>query len=200
MVSVEPFFVREDDPPAKREILKAALSAFVRDGVASTSIRTIAAESGYTNPALFKHFAGKDELALYLFERCFEQLSRHVERALRGERPFRHKVHTLLDEFASFLDQDLEAFLYVQEELRRLWPKVSPAIRRRSIVRMLRVLLEQGRLEGSVAREQSLELQLHAFLGMVAQLGRALYFGELPSSARDVLPEFEVLCLKMLTR
>jgi len=65
---------------------------------------------------------------------------------------------------------------------------------------MLRVLLEQGRLEGSVAREQSLELQLHAFLGMVAQLGRALYFGELPSSARDVLPEFEVLCLKMLTR
>lgn len=197
-MSRERFFIRENDAPAKREILKAALAAFVRDGISSTSIRTIASESGYTNPALFKHFASKDELALYLFERCFERLSHDVERALRPARPFRAKVHAVLSEFAGLLDEDLDAFLYVHEELRRLWPKVSPELRRRSIIAMLRALLEQGRLEKTVTRDQAVELQLTAFIGVVAQFGRALYFGELSGSARDALPELEALCLKML--
>jgi len=198
-VSHEPFFVRETDAPAKREILKAALAAFVRDGVSSTSIRTIAAESGYTNPALFKHFAGKDELALTLFERCFERLSLDVARALRPERPFRAKLRAVLDEFAQLLDEDLNAFLYVHEELRRFWPKVSPEVRRHSIVAMLRALLERGRLEDAVTRDQSLELQLTALIGVVSQFARALYFGELSGRARDAVPELEALCLKMLT-
>ena len=62
-----PFYVRESDPAAKREILRAALKLFSERGLAATTIRDIANESGYTNPALYKHFAGKDELALYLF-------------------------------------------------------------------------------------------------------------------------------------
>ncbi len=197
-MSREPFFVRENDAPAKREILKAALAAFVRDGVASTSIRTIATESGYTNPALFKHFASKDELALYLFERCFERLSHDVARALERERTFAGKLRAVLTEFARLLDEDLAAFLYVHEELRRLWPKVSPELRRRSIVAMLRALLEQGRRERAVTGAQSLELQLTAFIGVVAQFGRALYFGELSGSAREAVPDLEALCLKML--
>ena len=197
-MSHEPFFVRENDPPAKREILKAALAAFVRDGVASTSIRTIASESGYTNPALFKHFAGKDELALYLFERCFERLSHDVERALAREHKFAGKLRAVLTEFARMLDEDLAAFLYVHEELRRLWSKVSPELRRRSIIAMLRGLLEQGRREHAVTRTQSLELQLTALIGIVAQFGRALYFGELSGNAREAVPDLEALCLKML--
>ena len=197
-MSREPFFIRDDDAPAKREILKAALAAFVRDGVASTSIRTIALESGYTNPALFKHFAGKDELALYLFERCFDRLSRDVERAIHPERPFTANLRAVLTQFANLLDEDLDAFLYVHEELRRLWPRVSPELRRRSIIAMLRALFERGRRENAVTRTQSLELQLTAFVGVVAQFGRALYFGELSGSARDAVPGLEALILKML--
>jgi AcrR family transcriptional regulator len=197
-VRAEPFFVRDDDAPAKRAILKAALAAFVRDGVSATSIRTIAAESGYTNPALFKHFAGKDELALYLFERCFERLSHDVERVIRSDRGFGANLSAVLTQFASLLDEDLAAFLYVHEELRRLWPRVSPELRRRSIIAMLRALFEQGRREQVVTRAQSLELQLTAFVGIVSQFGRALYFGELSGSARDATPELERLVLKML--
>ncbi|HEY8944464.1 MAG TPA: TetR/AcrR family transcriptional regulator, partial [Polyangiaceae bacterium] len=173
-------------------------AAFVRDGVAATSIRTIATESGYTNPALFKHFASKEDLALYLFERCFERLSHDVERALARERTFAAKLHAVLGEFARLLDEDLTAFLYIHEELRRLWPQVSPELRRRSIVAMLRELLEQGRRERVVTRAQSLELQLTALIGVVAQFGRALYFGELSGSAREAIPDLEALCLKML--
>ena len=74
MAHTLPFFVREEDPPAKRQILRAAMTLFSERGLAGTSIRDIARESGYTNPALYKHFASNDELALYLFETCHRRL------------------------------------------------------------------------------------------------------------------------------
>ena len=64
MAPAPPFYIREDDPPAKQQILRAAMKLFSEHGLAGTSIRDIAKESGYTNPALYKHFSGKDELAV----------------------------------------------------------------------------------------------------------------------------------------
>jgi AcrR family transcriptional regulator len=74
MAPMLPFYIREDDPPAKRQILRAAMKLFSAHGLDATSIRDIARESGYTNPALYKHFAGKEELALHLFETCHRRL------------------------------------------------------------------------------------------------------------------------------
>ena len=41
-------------------------------------IRDIARESGYTNPALYKHFASKEELALHLFEGVRPEMAAQV--------------------------------------------------------------------------------------------------------------------------
>lgn len=51
-----PFYMRDTDPPAKREILRAAMKPFGQHGLAGTTIRDIAKERGYTNPALYEHF------------------------------------------------------------------------------------------------------------------------------------------------
>ena len=48
--------------------MRAAMKLFSQRGLAGTSIRDIARKSGYGNPALYTHFADKEELALYLFE------------------------------------------------------------------------------------------------------------------------------------
>ena len=53
MASTLPFYIPEDDPPAKRQILRAAMKLFSERGLDGTSIRDIARESGFTNPALF---------------------------------------------------------------------------------------------------------------------------------------------------
>ena len=53
-----PFFVAEGDPPAKRAILETALDLFAERGVDSVTVRDIAARTGFTNPALFRHFKG----------------------------------------------------------------------------------------------------------------------------------------------
>jgi len=71
---VLPFDIRETDPPAKREILPATMRLFSERGPAATTIRDIASESGYNNPALYKHFVGKEEVASYLFETSHRRL------------------------------------------------------------------------------------------------------------------------------
>jgi len=193
----EPFFVRDDDPPSKREILKAALRLFVRDGMCETTIRAIAAEAGYTNPVLFKFFEGKDELALRLFERCYEKLAADIATAVSPKRGFRENLRAVLERFAAMLDENPDAFLFVQEQLRTFWPEVKPALRRRSVLGMTRALFEQGVREGDVASRASLDLLVAAFAGLLAQFARALYFGELTGDARTWVPELEQLVLKM---
>jgi AcrR family transcriptional regulator len=87
-----PFHIHEDDPPAKRHILRAAMKLFSERGFATTSIRDIAKESGYTNPELYKHFASKEELALHLFETCHRRMWARCNAAVQwsvhlGDRP-----------------------------------------------------------------------------------------------------------------
>ena len=75
------WFIKEADPPSKQSILRAALKLFVKHGLAGTNVRMIGAEAGYTNPAMFKFFASKHALALYLFESCYGRLYGLVESA-----------------------------------------------------------------------------------------------------------------------
>jgi AcrR family transcriptional regulator len=46
MAQTLPFYIREEDPPAKRQILRAAMKLFSERGLDGTSIRDIADESG----------------------------------------------------------------------------------------------------------------------------------------------------------
>jgi AcrR family transcriptional regulator len=196
-VASQPFFIKDTDPPSKREILKAALRLFVRDGLCETTIRAIAVEAGYTNPALFKFFAGKDDLALQLFERCYAKLSADVAGAIVPDRPFRENLRALITTFVTGLDEQPEAFLYVQEQLRRFWPQVHPPFRRRSIVGLTKGLFQQGAREGAVTAEISTDLLAHAFIGVLAQFGRAFYFREFPGKARVWVPKIEQMVSRM---
>src|SRR3954449_11538655 len=101
MASLVPFYIGDDDPPAKRHILRAAMKLFSAHGLAGTSIRDIARESGYTNPALYRHFAGKDELAVYLFEHCHRRLWTKCHAAILAGRSFDDKLDGYIGLFLS---------------------------------------------------------------------------------------------------
>jgi AcrR family transcriptional regulator len=104
-----PFYVSSEDAPAKQKIVIAALDLFVRDGLCETSIRDIAKASGFTNPALFKHFSGKDALASYLFERCYLELYNLVVRAIQSGDTFAIKQHAVIGAYMTALDQAARA-------------------------------------------------------------------------------------------
>src|SRR5262245_44995313 len=129
---IAPFYVSERDAPAKRQILVTALALCVRDGLCQTSVRDIAKAAGFTNPALFKHFRSKDELARYLFERCYLELADLVSNAIASRTTFTAKQRAVIDAYLAALDRDPDSVLFVQDWLRHFWPKMPERVRRRS--------------------------------------------------------------------
>src|SRR5262245_2813693 len=189
-----PFFVEPTDPPSKQELLKAALKLFARDGVRESSIRALAREAGFTNPVLFKYFDGKDALALHLFERCYLRLAREAMGALAEGGPFRARLRRLIERVLALLDESPEAVLFVNEELRRYWPLVSPATRRHSLIRMTSQFFEDGEVTASVDRL----LLVSAFWGLLGQFARLFAFGEWKGRAVDAAPQIEAIVFSML--
>jgi AcrR family transcriptional regulator len=138
---MQPFYIRDGDPPAKREILRAAMKLFSERGLAATSIRDIARESGYTNPALYKHFVSKEALALYLFETSHRRLWSRCHAAIESGTSFEAKLDNYIGEVLALVDEHPEAMAFLSENARVLWPKSGAAVRRRTMIGLARSLM-----------------------------------------------------------
>lgn len=195
--STKPFYVSEDDAPGKRKILVTALALFVRDGLCETSVRDIAKASGFTNPALFKHFRSKDDLARYLFERCYLELAELVSNAIASGTTFAGKQRAVIDAYLAALERDSNSVLYVQDGLRHFWPFMPDRVRRHSIVGDVRRLLEIGRAEGRVTDGIDIDLLTTAWLGTLQQFARFRYFGEFKQPARALADALDGLLTRM---
>lgn len=193
----EPCYLAPDDAPAKRKILTEALRLFVRDGLCETSIRDIAEATGYTNPALFKHFKGKQDLAIHLFEQCYLNLFRATDRAIAGERGFADQQRAVVVSYLEMLDADRDALLYVQDNLRHFWPMMPAGVRRSSIVGLVHDLLQRGRDEGVVTSKVSIDLLVVGWLGVMQQFARAWFFGGFAGPARRQAAAVEQLLARM---
>jgi TetR/AcrR family transcriptional regulator, repressor of fatR-cypB operon len=119
-------YLKADDPPSKRGILDTALRLFAAHGVDAVTVRQIAQEAGYTNPALFKFFKTKEHLALHLFESCYVQLFDLLTAAIQNARTSEQQLDAIIDVFIAYIEKNLDAFLFVQDHLRQFWPRVSP--------------------------------------------------------------------------
>jgi len=194
-----PFYLSEEDPPAKQAILKAALQLFVRDGLRETSIRAIGDAAGYSNPALFKHFASKEDLALYLFERCYLCYAVAIKATVSEERTLAENIHAILLRFTQLYDADADSFLYMQENLRVFWPKCKDRLRHQhSLIATVRRVLERAIAAGEVRNDIHIDLLVAAFSGFLSQFARQIYFGELKGKAEDWVEEMQNLTMAML--
>jgi AcrR family transcriptional regulator len=183
MPAALPFYIRDDDPPAKRQILRAAMKLFSERGFAATSIRDIAEESGYTNPALYKHFTGKEELALHLFETCHDRMWASCHAAIVSAKSFDEKLEGYVGRWLELADEHPEAVAFLSDSARVLWPKASPAVRRRTMIGLARSLVlhaPQIRRRGSVVNPDVAAASLQ---GTLAELTRMVQVGAVEGPA-----------------
>ena len=199
-VPPKPFYVSATDAPAKQKILIAALHLFVRDGLCETSVRDIARVSGFTNPALFKHFPTKDALALYLFERCYIEMFQLTVRAIQSGTTFAARQRALIAAYMSALDRDRDAVLFMQDNLRHFWPRMPAAVRKHSILGEVRAMLSAGRREGVVTAKIDLGLLTAAWMGTLQQFARAQYFGEFSQPSHKIATALDLLLTRMVKR
>lgn len=191
------FVALESDPASKREILKAALTLFVRHGPSGPTAREIAAQAGYSNPAIFKYFRTIDKLALYLFKQCYKRVTDELHASIQLERPFRDNLQALLRAYRRIVEKDLDAFLFTTENVRRFRSALSPQLRARNIGRLLHQVFENGKAEGAIARDADIDLLVVATIGFLSQFARLLYFGEFQGPTEDWPASLERMILKM---
>ena len=169
-----PFYVGEDDPPAKREILRAALKLFSSHGLASTTIRDIAEESGYTNPALYKHFASKEELALHLFNTCHARVWTLCSEALERGATFEQKLDAFVTQWLELAEQHPDVIGFLSDSARVLWPKANAGVRRRTMIGLARALVLAARRGGAAA---DVDVAAASVEGTLAELVRMIQVG-----------------------
>jgi AcrR family transcriptional regulator len=179
-----PFYVLDTDPPAKREILRAAMKLFSQHGLAATTIRDIAKESGYTNPALYKHFVSKEELALYLFETSHRRLWSRCQAALERGASFDAKLENYIGEVLSLVDEHPEAMMFLSENARVLWPKSGPAVRRQTMIALARSLMSAAPRAGKRSAVHP-DIAAASLQGTLAELARMIQVGAVRGPARD---------------
>ena len=171
-----PFYIREGDPPAKREILRAAMKLFSEHGLVATTIRDIAKESGYTNPALYKHFVSKEELALYLFETSHRRLWSRCHAAIESATGFDGKLENYIGEVLSLVDEHPEAMAFLSENARVLWPKAGPAVRRQTMIALARSLMSAAPRAGKSSAVHP-DVAAASLQGTLAELARMIQVG-----------------------
>jgi len=186
-----PFYIDTNDPPAKRLILEEGLRLFAERGLSSTSIRDIADATGYSNPALYKHFKTKEMLARTLFVSAYKEMLGRVTAGLERGELFDSRFRAYLTIFAEFYDECPHAVIFVSDNLAALWPQISDNFKERTMITITRDLLQQGRREGIVATDADFSLQVILVTGMLSQLARQLFLGELASPARDYIQKME---------
>jgi AcrR family transcriptional regulator len=178
-----PFYIREQDPPAKREIIRAAMKLFSQRGLAATSIRDIAGESGYTNPALYKHFAGKDDLAQQLFEACHRRVWTSCAEAVASAKGAEAKLEAYVARWLELADAHPDVLAFLGDSARVLWPKASPTVRRQTMIGLARSLVAASPRPPGGRPAPNPDLTAAALQGTLAELTRMIHVGVMPGPA-----------------
>ena len=197
MATTLPFYVREDDPPAKQQILRAAMKLFADHGLDGTSIRDIARESGYTNPALYKHFASKEQLAVHLFETCHQRLWTRCHAAVTAGASFDDKLDGYIAQMLALVDEHPEAMAFLSEHARVLWPKSSAAVRRHTMIGLARSLMGAAPRSRRGGRQIQADVAAASLQGTLAELMRMLQVGVIRGPAMHWKPELVALFRKI---
>jgi AcrR family transcriptional regulator len=119
-----------DEKPATRRpaIVRAATRLFSRRGIDATSMRDIAEGAGVREAAIYRHFAGKDELAREIFLSWYGWYCEKLQRIVSGPGGALDKLQEIVrHEFSAVTDHGA-AFVYFCENEARFVRSLPPEI------------------------------------------------------------------------
>jgi AcrR family transcriptional regulator len=176
-----------DGSETKERIERAALTLFVKRGIAETSIRQIAKAAKISLGAMYNHYKSKDELAEVLFAELFHRIGAELERLAEGDDPFPARLAALVRHVFASVERDPAAVAYLirtrQEYTRRVRPgEGNPYLAFR---RLIAGAIDRGELpkqDATVATamtigaiNQVIEMHAHGQVrGRLAEIGEAV--------------------------
>jgi len=171
----------------KQEMVKAGLELFAIRGYDGVSVRDIAKTAGVSEAALYKHFKGKEDLALYLFNAIIKEYS---ERLLKVE----EQEIGAVDKLCKIVGITYDLYQMYPAEIRfallsqyHFWDSLSDNVKPHFI---MKAIIEKGMASGEIP-QQEVYFWIAIYSGVLLQpLTQYPYFHE-------VLPEIHILKYKV---
>lgn len=162
---------------ARPKIERAALKLFVGTGVDGATTRDIADEAGVSEGALYRHYKGKDELALSLFMETHDRLGQMVLDAATTPGGMEEKVHAIVSAYCTLADEDWLLFSFHLVSIHRFIPYDTQRDNDPTTIteNIIRGLIAAGEIP-----EGDPELLAAMSLGVVLQAGENKAYGRLP--------------------
>lgn len=162
---------------ARPKIERAALKLFISEGVDAATTREIADVAGVSEGALYRHYKGKDELALALFMETHNRLSEMMQAAFSEPGTIEERVRRAVTAYCELADEDWLLFSFHLVSLNKFVPHDT----RRDddpvsvVEKLLSALMQAGEIpKGDPALIAAMSL------GVVMQAGLNKIYNRLP--------------------
>jgi len=162
---------------ARPKIERAALKLFVNEGVDAATTREIAESAGVSEGALYRHYKGKDQLALALFMETHNRLGVMMKEAFFEPGSIEDKIRKGVSAYCEIADDDWLMFSFHLVSLNRFLP--HDVKREDDPVSVLENLLEMLMKNGDIPKADP-ALTASMVLGVVMQSGLNKIYNRLP--------------------
>lgn len=180
----------------KKQIEDAAVELFARHGFAGTTIKDIAQKSEVTEGALYRHYAGKEELALALFERELESVRNQLLAALATEdRPvgkLRAVIHYLYDSYR----RDPWPLLFVILNFQNL--QGGQALNDKAHIYDFIIEFTKNLFDSTIGDQGDHEFRATLVTGLVVQPIIFHYYRKLPRHPLEYVDEVTSCCCRLI--
>lgn len=167
----------------KRDLIKAALDLFALKGYDSVSVRDIAKTAGVSEAALYKHFKGKEDLALYIFNVIIKEYSERLLKVKMMQTSAVEKLCIIVAFTYDLYEMYPAEIRFALLSQYNFWDSLSSEIKPHLIMKSI---IEEGMSAGDVPR-QEVYLWIAVYSGVMLQpLTQYPYFHE-------VLPDIQTL-------
>lgn len=186
------------DGSTKAKIERAALELFAAYGIDGVSTKQISAKAGISEGAIYRHFAGKDDLSRSLMRAIHSRLTEMIAVSAHGREGLAAQITFIVNHYCQIADDDWTLFQYHILHLHH-FPRLSESPQD-SPIGAAADLLKSAMTRGEIEPGDPYILAAMA-LGVVVQAAQAKVFGyiEGPLGPRRAMFEravFAVLALK----
>jgi AcrR family transcriptional regulator len=180
---------------ARPKIERAALKLFIDEGINAATTREIANAAGVSEGALYRHYKGKDELALSLFMATHNRLGEMLREALSAPGSLEERVARAVEAYCAIADDDWLLFSFHLVSLNKFLPHDE----RRSDdpVTILETLIAAMMKAGEIPYGDP-ALTTAMCLGVVMQSGLNKVYNRLPGPFAAHAPTFTRTILAIL--
>ena len=162
---------------ARPKIERAALKLFIHEGIDAATTREIAEKAGVSEGALYRHYKGKDELALSLFMETHNRLGAMMAEVLSGDGNLDEKVLSAVTAYCELADEDFLLFSFHLVSLNRFLPYDKR--REDDPVSITEKIIASLMQEGVIPKGDP-ALKAAMALGVVMQAGQNKIYNRLP--------------------